>query len=100
MKIKIVEVGWEGYTGPLGNVWFEGAVSVDDVPPHLIARIGAQLKVVDAATGKQIGAGQDAVEMTAVEMKVAEPLDRGIGFVEEAPAPVEAQPEPEWVTRE
>lgn len=45
MKIKIVQPGWEGFTGNFGSIDFKDGVSVNDVSDMEAARIGAVVRV-------------------------------------------------------
>lgn len=91
MKIKIIERGWETFSDVLGGVKFENGVSVDDVPEHLITRIGAVVRT-EAVTGGQVGAAQqliDAKNMTPPE---------DVRIAPTPPAPVTPEPLPELVS--
>lgn len=45
MKIKIVQPGWEGFTGNFGSIDFANGVSVSDVSESEAARVGAVVRV-------------------------------------------------------
>lgn len=52
MKIKIVESGWENFTGNLGITAFEGGVTVNDITSAEFYSISGNIRVVDAETGE------------------------------------------------
>lgn len=54
VKIKIVEKGWEGYTGDMGGVNFTDGVSDREVTEFEMSRIASSIQVIDVATGKQV----------------------------------------------
>ena len=61
MKIKIVEGGWEGFSGNLGMVDFENGVSVRDVTQAEANVISASIRVVNVDDDSSVGAlGLDA----------------------------------------
>lgn len=49
--IKLVEPGFEGYTGRLSRIDFVNGVSVESMPMRDAERLGNNMKIVDAATG-------------------------------------------------
>jgi len=56
MKVRIVSKGWETFTGQMGpGAIFKDGVSVDDLHPRIIARIGSSVKIEDAETDEQVG---------------------------------------------
>jgi len=55
MKIKIVESGYEGFTGMFGVVEFVDAVSVNEVSSAEANLLASIIKVVDAETGLETG---------------------------------------------
>lgn len=55
MKIKIVEPGYEGFTGMFGVVEFVDAVSVHDVSSAEINLLSSILRIVDAETDAETG---------------------------------------------
>ena len=63
MKIKLIEPGWESYTGPLGAVQFVDGVSVEHVPQSEARTIAATLAVADAETGKDPGEGASFIQL-------------------------------------
>ena len=61
MKIKIVEQGWEGFSGNLGMVLFEDGVSVRDVTPVEANIVAGNIRVVNFEDESSVGAiGMDA----------------------------------------
>lgn len=53
MKIRIVQAGYETFTGLLGDVKFEGGVSVRDVSEQQAAYVGAMFII--ARDGEEVG---------------------------------------------
>lgn len=45
MKVKLVEPGWERYTGQFGIYWFVDGVSTTDMSKHDAARIAAVMRI-------------------------------------------------------
>ena len=54
MKVRIIEAGYEGFTGYFGTVEFVDGVSVDASLSE-IRTISAVVKIVDADTGNEVG---------------------------------------------
>lgn len=60
MIIKIVEPGYENFTGEMGVMMFKDAVSVDHVSRADATLLAASIRVIDFETGKHIpDAGED-----------------------------------------
>lgn len=55
MKIKIIEPGYETFSGMFGTVPFENGVSIDHVSHVEINLLASLVKVVDADTGEETG---------------------------------------------
>lgn len=70
MKIKIIEAGYEGFTGQLGIYEFENGITVDDVGRGDAAALGAMLSVVDAETGLNPSETQRMINMAGVPAPV------------------------------
>lgn len=70
MKIKIIEAGYEGFTGQLGVYEFEDGVTVDDIGRGDAAALGAMLSVVDAETGMNPSETQRMITMANVPVPV------------------------------
>lgn len=91
-KIRIVQPGWESYSGPYGHIEFKDGVSVDPVDWLQADRIAADLQVVDAADGEQIGAQVRLIETKCIPLDA---LDRLMTAEDEPPpAPVPVAPAP------
>lgn len=82
MKIRIVQSGYETFTGLLGDVKFEGGVSVREVSEQQAAYVGAMFI---------IARDDEALEPVEPTKPVVEPQDVA-PMVEGQPAPV-AEPE-------
>lgn len=76
MKIKITEKGWAGYTGHLGNVAFEGGVSVGDVSDFDANRIGATMQI-ERLEGGNVGPAQTMLDTYAEVAPVQDAMARG-----------------------
>lgn len=59
MKVKIVQPGWETYTGLMGLTEFVDGVSTGPVTGRERARLGAVVQVEDLDTGHQVGPATD-----------------------------------------
>lgn len=81
MKVKIIERGYVGYTGNLGRINFENAVSVGEVEPREALMLGGYIRLVEVDdAGNEIGPVSHAAELVrtrAISAKVVEPLKRG-----------------------
>lgn len=53
--IRILTKGWETFTGDIGQIHFENGVSKEAIAEVYVNRVAAQLHVVDAETGEQVG---------------------------------------------
>lgn len=62
-RIRITEPGWGGYTGPISNVMFEDAISVEPVSPQVAHMIGALIRIEACDDDKQVGAGAQIVDL-------------------------------------
>ncbi|MCG5512853.1 hypothetical protein [Ectothiorhodospira shaposhnikovii] len=60
MKLRIVEPGWEFYTGPFSGVMFLNGVSTRDVTKFEEDRIAASVRVV-SEDGQAVGAANDII---------------------------------------
>ncbi|MGE8141857.1 hypothetical protein ACQKOE_07765 [Novosphingobium sp. NPDC080210] len=71
MKVRIMTPGWETFTGSLGfRAVFKDGVSVDDLDRRQVARIGANLRIIDIETGLQVGPAVNAQAAQNVEAVV------------------------------
>lgn len=71
MKVRITSKGWENFTGTFGfQAVFKDGVSVDDLNPRQIARIGSTVRIVDSETGQQVGPAQVALMLQNKPMTV------------------------------
>lgn len=57
MKIRVVEAGFENYTGMLGNVMFENGVSVSEPSGFDVARLTSLMRFENVETGEQVSPG-------------------------------------------
>jgi hypothetical protein len=91
MKIKIVEKGYQGFTGHLGQIEFVDAVSVNDFNVREALNLGGYLRIVEVdEAGNELGPVSHAAELASsrnISAKVVEPLKRGVG--DKAPDVVE-----------
>lgn len=75
-KIKIVEPGFEGFTGNLFGIEFSNGISDRSVLPFEAARIGAAIRIVAALDGgeegAQLGPSQTLLDLSHVEMGLAQ----------------------------
>jgi Sec-independent protein translocase protein TatA len=76
-RLKIIEKGWETYTGFMSMVSFVDGVSVDPVPQHMADRITASVQTVEIdEDGGEIQAGAAArlVGGATLSAEIVEPL--------------------------
>lgn len=75
MKIKLVQKGWEGYTGNFGGVDFRGGVSVIDVSDGEARRL-ANIVRIDRLDGTNPSSSQQALDSKSKPMGVfgADPI--------------------------
>lgn len=77
MKVRIMTAGWETYTGSLGfRAVFKDGVSVEDLDPRQVARIGSNLRIHDIETGLQVGPSVVARAIQSVSAPVVQELPR------------------------
>jgi hypothetical protein len=105
MRIRIIERGFETYTGPLGLIEFKDGVSVsDELDPWEVNRLASALRM-EWEDGRQAGQGAAMIEAfkTAV-VESAAPLERDSEKDKQAPADPDALKTPavpaELYTRE
>lgn len=55
MKIKIDVPGWEGFSGEMMGIPFEGGISTRDVTPNEALKMGANIRVVTVEDNEQVG---------------------------------------------
>lgn len=86
MKIKLVEPGWETFTGLFGVVQFEDGVSVEDVSKGEAQHLSALVRI-ETLEGKDPSVAQEIVDRNN-ELAALEPV-----FVstDEGPAPTPAR---------
>lgn len=81
MKVKIAEKGYASFTGSLGNIQFEDAVSVGHVDFDEAMRLGGYMRIVEVdEVGNEIGPVSYAAEIARTRnltTKVVAPLERG-----------------------
>lgn len=73
-RLRLVQKGWENFTGDFGQVIFENGVSLNKVTNFQYDRIATQIRVVDAETGEALGPGQRQMEARTVRAPVKEAL--------------------------
>lgn len=75
MKVRIVSPGWETYTGFLAYMAeFKDGVSVNELTPAQIGRIGSTVQIVNDETGEQVGPSTVALAGVATELPKVEVL--------------------------
>lgn len=76
MKVRLTAPGWENFTGTLGfQAEFVNGVSVNDLTPRQIARIGSSTTIVDVETGKQVGPSVTAQMINSATAPVIAPME-------------------------
>lgn len=83
-KVRIDSVGFEYFTGLLGQVPFTNGVSDRELTDGETSRLGASVRLVRLDNDEQVGAATDIVNARNVQAKVA-PVEK---------APVEAAKQP------
>lgn len=76
-RVKIIEPGWENFTGEFGPANFEDGVSIFPLSPVHVDRVAAELRVVDAddEAGGQIGPQVRLIEAKCVSLDVLDRLE-------------------------
>lgn len=74
-RIRIVQKGWETYTGNFGGVDFTDGLSDVAIPETFSDRICTQIRAVDAETGDSIGPQQRMIDARTARMPVAVHLE-------------------------
>jgi hypothetical protein len=82
-KLKIVQPGWETYTGFYGSVEFVDGLSTEAVPEVFADRVSADIIVVDAETGDPVGVAERMVTAGLIRLKPEAPLERAPEVSEE-----------------
>jgi len=81
MKVKIVEPGYAGYTGLLGQIEFVDAVSVNDVPTREALWVGGILRIVEVDdAGNELGSVSHADELVRtrhLDMPITPEMETG-----------------------
>jgi hypothetical protein len=102
MKIKLVEPGYEGFTGIFGTIEFLDGVSVDHVSRSETYRLASLIRIEDAEGGPFAGIAADAAARNATTQVVTLPTLAEVQAAEAAAkAATEAAPVvvvPEQVT--
>jgi len=79
MKIKILGVGYAGFTGLFGQVEFKDAISVDHVSKMEANRLGSILQIVEVDEEgnevKPVGIGQHDIDCRKQRAEIAQPLE-------------------------
>lgn len=103
MKIRIVERGFENFTGHFGVIEFNAGLSVGDVPNHEIDRLAANIQITDA-DGNPIGVAHRIVQTHSdvapviARLQTAEELNLPDEKPAKQEAPVEQQAMPRFYT--
>jgi hypothetical protein len=75
-RIRIVQPGWETYTGPFGSITFDQGVSTHLVDPVSIDRIAAEMHVIDADSKDKLGAQERMIHIKTQRLDAIDRLDR------------------------
>lgn len=98
MKIRITQLGFEAFTGLLGDVHFEGGVSVSDVSEQQAAYVRAMFVTEEVTPSEQEGSestgksaeltpeGQEAAALAAEAKRLAAEAERERAEAEAAEA--------------
>ncbi|KAA5604426.1 hypothetical protein F1188_16340 [Roseospira marina] len=86
MKVKIVEPGFESFTGHFGLVEFQNGVSLRDVEPYELDRLAANVRI-ENLKGQAAGVADRMVEAHNEVAPVISPLVRGLPEQVMAPVP-------------
>jgi hypothetical protein len=70
MKIKMVQPGYEGFTGNFGGVEFVDGVSIADVAPMVATRIANVVRVENVEGGANPSASQAALDSYSKPMEL------------------------------
>ena len=73
-RVRIMQKGWETFTGNFGGVDFIDGVTTDLISEAFADRVCTQIRAVDADTGASIGPQQRMIDAKTVKMPVAERL--------------------------
>jgi hypothetical protein len=90
MKIKIIQKGWEGYTGILGTVMFKDGVSTRDLTPNEQAYFSVVMRVAEIendGTETHYSASAELTRTGKIQMPVVEKRKTVEQIEAEAPAP-------------
>lgn len=64
IRVRLIEPGWETYTGQYGPHEFVKGVSVEPMPQVFADRVAAAMRCVDADKGTSLGQAQRQIEAT------------------------------------
>jgi len=84
MKLRLVEPGWEGYTGNFGGVEFVDGLSLDDLSNREAITLGNIVRC-ELEDGTNPSASQDNLDRKCVEMVVRADMAGVAGAVEGKP---------------
>ena len=73
---RIIQKGWETYTGDIGQVLFKDGLTIEDYPEVYIDRVAASFAMVDIETGDPAGLAHRMIATPALRMPVADKLDQ------------------------
>lgn len=99
MRIKIIEPGWDGYTGQLGTLHFEDGISTTSPSQRERDYFGVVIRIAevnqDGSEGEVISANADLIRIDKLEMPVHVPILKTDEEREaENPTPVVPAPDP------
>ncbi len=75
-RIRITEPGWGTFTSHLGGVEFVDGLSVELVPPSVMAQLGSVLRIEAVDDGKQAGQAQVLINTHGNSAPVVAELER------------------------
>ena len=92
MKIKLVERGFETYTGPLGDIEFVNGESVEVLSRSQINRIASSIRV-ESLDGLNLGVTQELLDRNqdVAEVVVALPTQESLDIQAEAETVLDSQ---------
>lgn len=85
-KLKIVEPGWETYTGFLSSTEFVNGESVDHTSQREARRLAASIQIIDIETGKSPSTSQALLDMKDDPAPVATLVNEPASSEPSAPA--------------
>lgn len=98
-RLKIVERGWAGYSGPFGGVEFKNGLSVGLVDEVTATRLGSIIRLERVDTGDQAGSAANHARAYKVEAPIVTPIPETDGATVQTPVPA-APPAPAYTREE